>query len=324
MRNNRSWFGLVSLALMLGIFFLIANQVSTDGHDGETNQIRPSDQSANRITTPQPNEELLYLVKKEVNVYQVVSYNITTDQKIDLPAFKVPKPIVNVIGQSADGVIWVMLAGADEFSGSLARIDFQGNMKVVIDRLVSIGLPAISADGGSLIYVTFSNAEADFGFKLIERSLTNDEVKILTSNTSGISLPRYCFQTQICYISQTDQTSKIISQSPGGKAEQVIYQTESNLVDWSVVPDRIVVVDRPNTTTNRLTLIVNDRPSIIESTSEVIRQVYISESSPKVATYRLKKTTDQEGSIIFTDLDTRQSKIVSDQASFLVGWRTRQ
>lgn len=323
MRSNRSWFGMVSLALMLGIFFLVVNQLNVDRQSGQPNQDNQPNQPPDTATGTQPDEGLLYLVNKDLNTYQLVAYNITSDQKSDLISINFPRPIVNVIGQTTNGAIWAMLAGSDEFNSSLVRVDPQGKVEVIIDSLVLMGLPAVSPDGVNLAYVTFSNAESDFGFKLIERSLVSDGVKMLATNSSGIGWPRYCFKAQICYISQTGQTSKITSRSPDGKTEQVVYQTESNLIDWSVSSDRMVVIERPNPGINRLVLIASDQPSIIESTSETVRQIYLSKTSPRVATFRLKKATDQEGSIILTDLDTRQSKIVSEKANFLIGWRTK-
>lgn len=99
--------------------------------------------------------------------------------------------IKSIGGISNNNKILALFAPANqEFVGNLYEISLTeaGKSTKIADNFASSGIPKISPDGKKISYTLYSNAETDFGYKLIVSNIDGTSKKQLDNNDDNISI----------------------------------------------------------------------------------------------------------------------------------------
>lgn len=135
-------------------------------------------------------------------------------------------------------VLVMMTPKQEEFIGNLylIRTDGSGNKDKVASDFASISSPIISPDGTKIVYTQFSNAEADYGFKLIVANYDNSSKREIAKDNSGIIIFVWSPDSKkIAYSKGSSQNNtEIHTVAEDGKNDSVLYKLDGSLIsmDW--------------------------------------------------------------------------------------------
>lgn len=277
-------------------------------------------------------EDLIYAIRSD-NYTDIYSANskgdnpkkVYTDRDEDLKIKSLTSLTYN------NRVLVAMAPKEEEFINSLYLIhtDGSGKKDKLTDNFASTTAPLISPNGQKIAYILFSNAEADFGFKLIVANSDNSNKRELLRDAAGINLYSWDPNSQFLSFSQgsiKDQT-EIKSVDIGTLDQENILKTsgfvqhlawiESNQFIYSSVPEnkdynKSEIYTYINKKINRLTNNNNldDYPQI----SPKSQIAYIS--------YNYEKSTPiiyQLGKINLTSINNSATTQLTD-ATIIVGW----
>jgi hypothetical protein len=261
---------------------------------------------------------VLYLVKKDSHNYDVKRYDANTKKTDKLYSFKTDRQIISIVGLTSSNTMIALTSSSDEFTNALIKIDNKAIVSILIDQIRFTSVPVLSSDGKTILYVEFSNAEPDFGFKLIEKNLETQVSKVIITNQTGISLARYCSSNFVCYISQGESGAEVISHSIDGKTSQLLYKSDHKIVDWSIVDNRFVVIEKAtDQPASRIVFVQDSIPKVIAKDLVNVSQILVSKILP---VYVGIKTGDQNstGPITIYNVERNSSVTLPESGLFIL------
>lgn len=203
---------LVTLIIILlsagAIYYFAKPQLSKNSPT--TTGTNPETQSVNTVDSA-ISEDLVYAIRTDTytDIYVTNSKN-STPKKVYTDRDENQK-IKAITSLTYDNRILVEMAPKDEeFINSvyLIHTDGSGAKDKITDNFASTGAPMISPDGQKIAYTLFSNAEVDFGFKLIVANSDNSNKRELLKDNAGISLYSWDPSSQYLSFSKGNTTNQ--------------------------------------------------------------------------------------------------------------------
>ena len=196
--NNRlTVFLLIAITLVsIGIYISNYSQISNKSELSSTNNENSSlDQ---KVVAANGNIFYAKIIDGNTEIYQILS---DKTEKLIYKDNDESDKIKYILGlTNLDEIIAFMSPKDANFIGSLYNISPKGKLKLDF-QFATYQSPAISPDGNTIAYVTFSNVEFDYGFKL------------LVSDTNGENIVKISqIDTPISDFSFSDDSSKIAYQ----------------------------------------------------------------------------------------------------------------
>lgn len=232
---------LIVLAGLGAIYFFakpsLVSQPSSDNSKPESASVKTSENIS---------EDLIYAIRADsyTDIYLANSKNtnqkkVYTDRDEDLK-------IKSLTSLTYDNrVLAAMAPKEEEFINSLYLIhtDGSGQKDKLADNFASTSAPIISPDGQKIAYTLFSNAEADFGFKLIVANYDNSNKRELLTDSTGINLYSWDPDSQNISFSKGSVASQteIKSVNLDSLSQENIFQADGIVQHFSWVKDDLYI-----------------------------------------------------------------------------------
>jgi len=242
--------GLFNLFIFIIVILAVAGLINAKGGKFLTSVDKTStNQGGGDFTTDElisniPNQKLIYAIKssKSSDIYSY-SFSDKKSKKIFTDSDESEK--IRSIGPvDNDGKILVYSGlVTNEFTGSLYLLnsDGSGKMEKIWNNFSSPQNPIISPDGKSICYTLFSNAEKDFGFKLIISALDGQNKKQIFTDATNIQAYAWSPNSnQIIYsYGENNNISKIDANSLNEDKLINLNDQAINHLSWSL--DNIII-----------------------------------------------------------------------------------
>lgn len=177
-RQQFAIFIAILILIVLAGFVLnrFVNTTSNSNNSSQNNNTTKSNDLSNQGQTKNTNEKIVY-VKYTDNAKQIFTANADGQKEKLIYSDKDEEQKIKTFGGLAyiRGEILVLVA-SNETLGKLATINSEtGEKQIIVDSFGNPESLAISPDGKAIAFVSFSNAEADYGYSLytISRSGIN-------------------------------------------------------------------------------------------------------------------------------------------------------
>lgn len=185
--------GIIVIALVLssnsGKFFTTKTNDSPSNLAGQNQG--GGDFTTQELVSTLPTKKLIYAVKSS-SFTDIYSYDFSTSKSSKVFTDRdEEQKIKSASSLTNDGkILMLMSKPTEEFSGSLYLIstDGSGKKELLIGDFASPQPAQISPKGKQIAYVLFSNAEKDFGFKLIVANIDGTNKKQLTNDATNLIL----------------------------------------------------------------------------------------------------------------------------------------
>lgn len=139
----------------------------------------------------QPSKKLIYTNKSGAYT-DIYAYNFNSHKSSKIFTDRDETEKIKNISSIANNakILTLMSTPENDFTGNLYLInsDGSGKKEKIIENFSSPQPPLISPDGSKIAYLLFSNAETDFGFKLIISDLKGENKKQITSDNTSMML----------------------------------------------------------------------------------------------------------------------------------------
>lgn len=239
--NKNTFFIIVLLILIGGFVYYFSKSISLQGQTGKSEEQIPITSQNDSQNVPQK-PGLLVFASKEAEVTSIFTYNLETKVKNKIftdadESLKI-KRLSNV---TADGQNFLALLGeaGDQPTATayLISTNGKGTLKKLVDGLTTFSSPVVSTDGKQIAYVTFSNAEKDYGFSLNLSNLDGSNKKTLLRDPTGLSFPYFSPDGKnLAVVKNTDTGSEIVVINLATATTKTILESSGNQISalsWS-------------------------------------------------------------------------------------------
>ena len=343
-RNSRGWRGLTSFVFIAAVVGLAiwAGRLTPVDVAGQNQLSSPTSSLTlpqvivdKTTTTPSVTKaaadyDLVFLMTSG-GVNQIVIVNPATQKRQVMYTDKDETLKLKLIGNmTATGseVIALMGEATQDFGGSLwaIKLDGSGLATRLIADFTAPWPPVFSPDGTHIAYVTFSNAEADYGFSLILANRDGTAKKILVRDNLPLTQPIFSPSgQQLAYVRQTTDPAGggeiLLLSTNGGSPEKRASFTNRVPYDltWAS-DDSLAFVDGPGQQGDlfELTKDSNEPKRLSALAGQESRPAYAPDGQ-SLAFTQIQGTT---GTLYIFDRVQNQAQSLGS-AKIVVGWRQR-
>lgn len=231
-------FGMIMLAVLVGGFSLMGNQQS--GQGGATTAIAPEgiphdtipEESTANLSVETLTVPRTLLLKSTATGAEIVARKqgqndqtlfSDTDEAIKL------QQVIGLTTTHAFATVTTDTVG----SISIAKIslDGSGSAQLVSDTLSASSAPALEPQRQRLAFISFNNAERDFGFILQTQTLNGQGVKTIDTSSTGLALPRWNTDgSRLAFVKgqATPFEGQVLRISNNEAEPTTVYTTEAN------------------------------------------------------------------------------------------------
>lgn len=213
-----------------------------------------------------------------------------------------------------------LLVTLEQKQFALVPLSDSSKKEILTDNLGGQADFCISPDGTKLLYVSFSNAETDYGYSvnLVDKAGKNSqELYRANDKISQVSWPN----DKIYFIKEKEDSSVLESMTPDGKTIKDLYETKLGIINY-VVQNNILVVDGSEEANSsqiyRLDLAGKNKKLIYKNNKAAIGSPVSSPDQKKIAYLNLTLDAGNDNSPIYVlDLVTQKIKKIGDGIKIL-------
>lgn len=313
---GKSYFSGLVMALILVVFLVATRQLTVRPDQSVTPQASDR-QATNQASELKTSPRLSYLTYPGQGDYYLKDYRPESNTIDRLATVQFNQPPVASIGIGPDQSIFLLLASQDEFTGSVVKLTPVGTITSLIPLLRFTSSPKMSANKSALLYVVFSNAEKDFGFKLVERPFDRPE-KVLLSNPAGLLLPQSCFEEQICYIRKSDRHNELVKYDPTDQSDELLLVTDQPVVDLTISANHVALIDQAQT--DRIVMVEEKSVIVIDHSAAFKRSLKLSADGQWLSWLELSSPTDKTGRLIVYHRPANRRTTADESVVLNNGW----
>ncbi len=209
-KSNKIIYSIIILVIVVfaSVWYVIGRN---QNNENDLNQEEPEQFNQEDIKDLQL-EGAIYTAKTSQNETIIHKFNLdTSEEKVVFSDQKEKEKIKSLAGIINDKYILAQfMVTGQEFIGSLYKVSLDASAKKeeIAQDFASSQPPKASPDGKKIAYTMFSNAEFDFGFKLIIANIDNTSMTEIDSDKSNITIYSWDPNSKkICYKKGNDEDS---------------------------------------------------------------------------------------------------------------------
>lgn len=250
--KNKQYNILFLMICIVAVAIVIGSNKSTfikTNNDNSNNNQGGGDINTSTIVNTKPDKRFVYVIKSN-NYFDIYTYNFESGKsnKVFTDRDENEK-IIYAQSITQNGLVLAMMSSdSDSFTGNLYLIntDGSGKKEKVLEDFGSPQPPMISPDGQKIVYVLFSNAEKDFGFKIIQSNIDGSNKKQIIDDKTNLMLYAWSPDgNKIAYLKGQDNNLFIYDLL--NKVEEKILTTQNeqiNSLSWNKI-DELVISKEP-------------------------------------------------------------------------------
>lgn len=208
-------FGLISVALAATIIWILA-QIQTASTRSGLNTNQPTSSQADLLVNPTPTPkmtEVFYWAEVKNGITRLYRQILDGEKKLIYTDSDEKLKTLKALGLSQGQILIYEGDPLQPEYGKISSLSLDGRAekKIINNDFFSTSLPTLSPDGQKITSLSFSNAEADFGFTLFVQNLDGSNRQIIQKAETNFISPAFNHdQDKLAYIINQGEVGSLI------------------------------------------------------------------------------------------------------------------